>query len=59
MIAYILLPPAGGVLLLLLEHKSDYVRLVSSFEVCVKSFHLILSIGFMHGNLLSSSQSSS
>jgi len=26
MMAYILLPPAGGVLLLLLEHKSDYVR---------------------------------
>lgn len=27
-LAYLLLPPAGGVLLLLLEHKSDYVRLV-------------------------------
>ncbi|KAI5811617.1 hypothetical protein DFH27DRAFT_37633 [Peziza echinospora] len=26
MLAYILLPPAGGVLLLILEHKSDYVR---------------------------------
>jgi hypothetical protein len=26
MLAYILLPPAGGVALLLLEHKSDYVR---------------------------------
>lgn len=26
MIAYLLLPPAGGVLLLVLEHKSDYVR---------------------------------
>jgi uncharacterized membrane protein len=26
MLAYVLLPPAGGVLLLLLEHKSDYVR---------------------------------
>lgn len=26
MLAYILLPPAGPVLLLLLEHKSDYVR---------------------------------
>ncbi|KAF3919392.1 hypothetical protein ABW21_db0206402 [Orbilia brochopaga] len=25
-LAYILLPPAGGVLLLLLEHNSDYVR---------------------------------
>ncbi|KAH1435203.1 hypothetical protein KXX32_009017 [Aspergillus fumigatus] len=26
MLAYLLLPPAGGVFLLLLEHKSDYVR---------------------------------
>lgn len=24
--AYVLLPPVGGVLLLILEHKSDYVR---------------------------------
>ena len=24
--AYVLLPPAGGVLLLITEHKSDYVR---------------------------------
>lgn len=28
-LAYLLLPPAGGVLLLVLEHKSDYVRYVS------------------------------
>jgi len=26
MMAYLLLPPAGGVFLLLMEHKSDYVR---------------------------------
>lgn len=26
MLAYLLLPPAGAVLLLILEHKSDYVR---------------------------------
>lgn len=26
MLAYLLLPPAGAVLLLLTEHKSDYVR---------------------------------
>ena len=26
MMAYLLLPPAGGVLLLVLEHKSDYIR---------------------------------
>jgi hypothetical protein len=29
MLAYLLLPPAGGVFLLLLEHKSDYVRSVN------------------------------
>jgi len=28
MLAYLLLPPAGGVILLLMEHKSDYVRCV-------------------------------
>ena len=28
MIAYLLCPPAGGVLLLVLEHRSDYVRYV-------------------------------
>lgn len=28
MLAYLLLPPAGGVLLLVLERKSDYVRWV-------------------------------
>lgn len=29
MMAYLLLPPAGGVLLLVMEHKSDYVRYVA------------------------------
>ena len=29
MLAYLLLPPAGGVFLLLVEHKSDYVRYVT------------------------------
>lgn len=28
MLAYLLLPPAGGLFLLLVEHKSDYVRYV-------------------------------
>ncbi len=28
MLAYLILPPAGGVFLLLFEHKSDYVRYV-------------------------------
>lgn len=30
MLAYLLLPPVGGVILLIVEHKSDYVRYVSS-----------------------------
>lgn len=30
-LAYLLLPPAGGVLLLVLERKSDYVRCVLAF----------------------------
>jgi len=45
--AYVLLPPAGGVLLLITEHKSDYVRFIA-FPVrvleeakltCVCRFH--------------------
>ena len=28
MLAYLALPPAGGVFLLVMEHKSDYVRYV-------------------------------
>jgi len=28
-LAYLLLPPAGGVILLIFEHKSDYVRYVA------------------------------
>lgn len=32
-LAYLLLPPAGGVFLLLTEHKSDYVRYVMSFQL--------------------------
>jgi hypothetical protein len=39
MLAYLLLPPAGGVFLLLLEHKSDYVRYgwVRSRYICAYS----------------------
>lgn len=37
MLAYLLLPPAGGVFLLLVEHKSDYVRYVSR-GVCKRWF---------------------
>ncbi|KAF7510152.1 hypothetical protein GJ744_007051 [Endocarpon pusillum] len=47
MLAYILLPPAGPVLLLLTEHKSDYVRFhawqSSMLFTCIFIVHLILS----------------
>ena len=47
MLAYLLLPPAGGVLLLLLEHKSDYVRFhawqSSMLFTAIFVLHLILS----------------
>ncbi|KAJ9652630.1 hypothetical protein H2198_008110 [Neophaeococcomyces mojaviensis] len=47
MLAYLLLPPAGGVLLLLLEHKSDYVRFhawqSSMLFTVIFILHLILS----------------
>lgn len=33
MLAYLLLPPAGGVFLLLVEHKSDYVRYVERYGI--------------------------
>lgn len=46
MLAYLLLPPAGGVLLLLLEHKSDYVRFhawqSSTLFTAIFILHLIL-----------------
>lgn len=32
MLAYLLLPPAGGVMLLVMEHKSDYVRYVGGHD---------------------------
>lgn len=47
MLAYLLLPPAGGVLLLILEHKSDYVRFhawqSSMLFSAIFILHLILS----------------
>ncbi|KAL4991306.1 hypothetical protein BDW68DRAFT_152443 [Aspergillus falconensis] len=47
MLAYLLLPPAGGVFLLLLEHKSDYVRFhawqSSMLFTVIFIIHLILS----------------
>jgi uncharacterized membrane protein len=47
MLAYLLLPPAGGVFLLLVEHKSDYVRFhawqSSMLFTCIFILHVALS----------------
>lgn len=54
-LAYLFLPPAGGVLLLVLERKSDYVRLVKrKMDVERSSAEcgmLMMRIGFMRGSL--------
>ena len=53
-LAYVLLPPAGGVFLLLFEHKSDYVRCVRCRLVSVWSDDGAVTdlylLGFMPGN---------
>lgn len=41
MLAYLLLPPAGGVFLLVVEHKSDYVRCVKLGEGGFSGTHLL------------------
>ena len=47
MLAYLMLPPAGGVFLLLVEHKSDYVRFhawqSSMLFTCIFILHVALS----------------
>ena len=42
MLAYLLLPPAGGVFLLVVEHKSDYVRYVKLGERGIYGTYLLL-----------------
>lgn len=46
MLAYLLLPPAGGLFLLLVEHKSDYVRYVSKAETLVRRVLLPIPLFF-------------
>ena len=46
MLAYLLLPPAGGVFLLVVEHKSDYVRYVELGEEAL-SAHVYSEIGLL------------
>jgi len=53
--AYVLLPPASGVLLLILEHKSDYVRyFYPTFLSALMKYGawvLIWGVGFMRGRV--------
>lgn len=44
--AYVLLPPAGAVLLLVLEHRSDYVRFHAWQSALVFSFAFVLHVIF-------------
>ncbi|KAI4195491.1 MAG: hypothetical protein LQ346_003416 [Caloplaca aetnensis] len=48
MLAYLLLPPAGGVFLLVLEHKSDYVRYVKT----AKTTSLRGQLGMMYDEII-------
>lgn len=45
MLAYLLLPPAGGVFLLLVEHKSDYVRYVGRCSLGMIEMRSVLLTG--------------
>jgi hypothetical protein len=59
-LAYLALPPLGPVVLLIMEHKSDYVRYVTAG--CVRSSMMDANkvfIGSMHGSQHFSSRSSS
>ncbi|PUU78715.1 hypothetical protein B9Z19DRAFT_981738 [Tuber borchii] len=51
--AYVLLPPAGGVLLLILEHKSDYVRFHAWQSSLLFAFLVILHLIFSFSAFLS------
>lgn len=59
MLAYLLLPPAGPVLLLILEHKSDYVRYGNFISASWDLVVLINHTDSMPGNQVCSLQSSS
>ncbi|KAF3916512.1 hypothetical protein ABW20_dc0101343 [Dactylellina cionopaga] len=52
-LAYALLPPAGGVLLLLLEHNSDYVRFHAWQSALVFTAMFIVHILFMWSSFFS------
>ncbi|KAL9640632.1 MAG: hypothetical protein Q9204_000645 [Flavoplaca sp. TL-2023a] len=53
MLAYLLLPPAGGVFLLLVEHKSDYVRFHAWQSALVFTAMFIIHLIFSRFSVLS------
>lgn len=52
-LAYLLLPPAGGVLLLVLEHRSDYVRFHAWQSALLFSFMFVVHIVFAWSTFMS------
>ncbi|KAI5858520.1 hypothetical protein BZA05DRAFT_381501 [Tricharina praecox] len=51
--AYVLLPPAGGVLLLITEHKSDYVRFHAWQSSLLFAFMVVVHLVFSFSAFLS------
>ncbi|CAO2648082.1 Nn.00g090040.m01.CDS01 [Neocucurbitaria sp. VM-36] len=52
-LAYLLLPPAGGVLLLVLEHQSDYVRFHAWQSSLLFAFAFVIHIIFSWSSFIS------
>lgn len=52
-LAYLLLPPAGSVLLLVLEHRSDYVRFHAWQASLLFSFIFVVHIIFSWSSIIS------
>ncbi|KAF2268020.1 hypothetical protein CC78DRAFT_530416 [Lojkania enalia] len=52
-LAYLLLPPAGGVLLLVLEHRSDYVRFHAWQSSLLFAFIVVVHIIFSWSSIIS------
>lgn len=53
MLAYLLLPPAGSVFLLIMEHKSDYVRFHAFQGSMLFSVMFILHLAFSWNGVVS------
>ncbi|KAF2814028.1 uncharacterized protein BDZ99DRAFT_459769 [Mytilinidion resinicola] len=52
-LAYLLLPPVGGVLLLVLEHRSDYVRFHAWQSSLLFAFIFVIHIIFSWTSIIS------